>query len=159
MELFAVPGAPARHHDLQPAELSQPGLHSQLVDALRLDARVLLRLLPGGGKALARFRALGWQAIADAYPPPIRAGFGAAWPGRCCERAGGPSGMSALGLFVRWWLGLASPETQTTDAERDCIARYAGGCKAVAEIGVWHGVTTCRLLQAMDPAGTLWAVD
>src|SRR5436309_1730773 len=67
--------------------------------------------------------------------------------------------MTAMGLFVRWWLGLASPTTQTTDAERDCIARYAAGCKNVAEIGVWHGVTTCQLLQAMDPAGTLWAVD
>lgn len=67
--------------------------------------------------------------------------------------------MSAIPYFARWCLGLAAPETQTTEAERDCIARYAAGRKRVAEIGVWHGVTTCRLLEAMAPDGTLLAID
>jgi predicted O-methyltransferase YrrM len=67
--------------------------------------------------------------------------------------------MSVLPYFARWCLGLAAPETQTTEAERDCLARYAAGRKRVAEVGVWHGVTTCRLLRAMAPDGTLLAID
>ena len=67
--------------------------------------------------------------------------------------------MGAMGFFVRWCVGLAKPTTQTTDAERDCLAKHAAGSERVVEIGVWHGVTTCRLLAAMDPAGTLLAVD
>ncbi len=58
-----------------------------------------------------------------------------------------------------WQLGFAKSETQTTDAERDCLARYAGGKKMLAEVGVYHGVTTCRLRRAMDPSGVLVAID
>ena len=61
--------------------------------------------------------------------------------------------------YLRWSFGLAKAETQTTEAERDCLAKYATGKRSVAEIGVWHGVTTCRLLAAMDRKGTLYAVD
>ncbi len=61
-----------------------------------------------------------------------------------------------LGL---WWLGWAKAEAQTTEAERDCMARHANGKKKLAEIGVWHGVTTCRLRRAMAPEGILVAVD
>lgn len=67
--------------------------------------------------------------------------------------------MSVLPYFARWFLGLAFPETQTTQAERDCLARYATGCKRVAEVGVWHGVTTIRLLQVMAADGILLAID
>jgi predicted O-methyltransferase YrrM len=56
-------------------------------------------------------------------------------------------------------LGLASAETQTTAAERDCLARHAVGRRLLAEIGVWHGVTTCRLRRAMAADGLLLAVD
>jgi predicted O-methyltransferase YrrM len=67
--------------------------------------------------------------------------------------------MRVLAHFALWSLGLASAETQTTEAERDCLARHAAGKKRGAEIGVWHGVTTCRLRKAMAADATLFAGD
>lgn len=64
-----------------------------------------------------------------------------------------------LGHLLLWKLGLAKSETQTTEAERDCLARHASKKKMLAEIGVYHGVTTCRLRKAMDPGGILVAID
>lgn len=61
--------------------------------------------------------------------------------------------------FALYSLGLAAPETQTTVAERDCLARHAAGKKRAAEIGVWHGVTTCRIAQAVARDGVVYAVD
>jgi predicted O-methyltransferase YrrM len=61
--------------------------------------------------------------------------------------------------FTLWWLGLAQAETQTTEAERSCLARHAERKKRLAEIGVWHGVTTRRLRTAMAPDGILFAID
>jgi predicted O-methyltransferase YrrM len=67
--------------------------------------------------------------------------------------------MSVLKHFVLWNLGLAGATTQTTAAERDCLARHATGRRRLAEIGVWHGVTTARLRAAMAEDGEIWAVD
>jgi predicted O-methyltransferase YrrM len=67
--------------------------------------------------------------------------------------------MRVLFHFALWRFGLAHAETQTTEAERDCLARHATGRKRLAEIGVWHGVTTARLRQAMASDATLAAVD
>jgi predicted O-methyltransferase YrrM len=67
--------------------------------------------------------------------------------------------MRTLVHFALWNIGLVSPETQTTSAERDCLAQYASGKKKLAEIGVWHGVTTSRLRQAMAPDAILLAID
>jgi predicted O-methyltransferase YrrM len=67
--------------------------------------------------------------------------------------------MTVLMHFGLWCFGLAQAETQTTEAERDSLARHATGKRHLAEIGVWHGVTTCRLRKAMDPEATLLAVD
>ena len=61
--------------------------------------------------------------------------------------------------YLGWLAGLASAETQTTEQERSCLARHATGKSRLAEIGVWHGVTTACLRRAMDPAGELSAVD
>jgi predicted O-methyltransferase YrrM len=61
--------------------------------------------------------------------------------------------------FGLWCFGLARPQTQTTEAERDSLARHASGRRHLAEIGVWHGVTTCRLRKVMHHEGTLIAVD
>jgi len=61
--------------------------------------------------------------------------------------------------FLLWCLGLERATTQTTDAERDCLARCAAGRRRVVEIGVWHGVTTRRLRAALAPGGVLFAVD
>ena len=61
--------------------------------------------------------------------------------------------------FALWILGLARAETQTSDYERACLARHAAGRKRLAEIGVWHGVSTCCLRHAMAPDGMLFCVD
>jgi len=61
--------------------------------------------------------------------------------------------------FALYSVGLAAPETQTTAAERDCLARHAAGKKKAAEIGVWHGVTTRRIAEALAPEGVVYAVD
>jgi predicted O-methyltransferase YrrM len=67
--------------------------------------------------------------------------------------------MKVLTHYVWWTLGLVAAETQTTSAERHCLARHASGRRRLVEIGVWHGVTTKRLRQVMDPDGVLTAVD
>lgn len=67
--------------------------------------------------------------------------------------------MRVMTHFILWSLGLAEAETQTSEAERACLARYAAGKKRLVEIGVWHGVTTCRLRAAMDSSGVLMCVD
>jgi predicted O-methyltransferase YrrM len=58
-----------------------------------------------------------------------------------------------------WSLKLAKAETQTSEAERASLARHAAGKKRVVEIGVWHGVTTKVLRNAMAPDGILLGVD
>jgi predicted O-methyltransferase YrrM len=67
--------------------------------------------------------------------------------------------MTVLSHFVLWLLGLARPQSQTNERERGCLARHASGKTRVAEIGLWHGVTTCRLRSVMKPDGVLLAID
>jgi predicted O-methyltransferase YrrM len=67
--------------------------------------------------------------------------------------------MRVMVQFGLWCLGLAPAETQTSEAERECLVRYASGKKRIVEIGVWQGVTTCRLRQVMHPQGVLIGVD
>jgi predicted O-methyltransferase YrrM len=67
--------------------------------------------------------------------------------------------VKVLSHYFAWRVGLVPPTTQTTTAERDCLARHAQGRRRLVEIGVWHGVTTSRLRAAMHPQGTLTAVD
>ena len=67
--------------------------------------------------------------------------------------------MRVMTHFMLWNLGLAEAETQTSLAERDCLARHARGRRCLVEIGVWHGVTTCRLRAAMAADGVLFGVD
>jgi len=67
--------------------------------------------------------------------------------------------VSVLLHLVKWRLGLAPAEVWTTLAERDCLERHAAGKRRLAEIGVWHGGTSCRLRAAMAPDATLYAVD
>lgn len=61
--------------------------------------------------------------------------------------------------FLLWSVGLAKAETQTSPAERDAIARHAANRKSCVEIGVWHGVNTRRIREAMHPAGVVTGVD
>jgi predicted O-methyltransferase YrrM len=67
--------------------------------------------------------------------------------------------MRVLTHYLAWKMGVAGATTQTTTAERDCLAQHAQGRRRVVEIGVWHGVTTKRLRAAMHPEGVLTAVD
>lgn len=67
--------------------------------------------------------------------------------------------MRPIPHLLLWAIGLRSAETQTTPAERAALARYALGRSPVVEIGVWHGVTTAVLREAMLSGGVLWAVD
>jgi hypothetical protein len=67
--------------------------------------------------------------------------------------------MATILHLLKWSLGLAEPETQTTQAERDCLARHAAGKMVLVELGVWHGVTTCRLCEVISPESVLYAVD
>lgn len=64
-----------------------------------------------------------------------------------------------LGHFLRWLVGRAAAETQTSAAEQAAIARHAAGRRRCVEIGVWHGVNTLRIRAAMDPAGVVTGVD
>jgi predicted O-methyltransferase YrrM len=61
--------------------------------------------------------------------------------------------------FLRWNLGLAKAETQTRPAERDCLVEHSAGRRVLAEIGVWHGVTTACLRAVMASDGVLYAID
>jgi predicted O-methyltransferase YrrM len=67
--------------------------------------------------------------------------------------------VKVLSHYIAWTLGLASATTQTTTAERDCLAQHAQGRRRLVEIGVWHGVTTKRLRAVMHAQGLLSAVD
>ncbi|MBL9091062.1 MAG: class I SAM-dependent methyltransferase [Planctomycetaceae bacterium] len=67
--------------------------------------------------------------------------------------------MRTLTHFLKWSVGLANAETQTTSAERDCLAQYAAGRHCLVEIGVWHGVSTRRIRNVMATDGVLYAVD
>jgi hypothetical protein len=62
-------------------------------------------------------------------------------------------------FFALWCVGLARAETQTSVAERDCMCRHARGRKRLAEIGVWHAVTTRLLCEHMAPDGVVLAID
>lgn len=67
--------------------------------------------------------------------------------------------MRVLTHFLLWNAGLARAETQTSESERACLARHAAGRRRLVEVGVWHGVTTCRLRRAMNAEGILFGVD
>lgn len=67
--------------------------------------------------------------------------------------------MRVLTHFLLWNAGLAPAETQTSESERACLARHAAGRRRLVEVGVWHGVTTCRLRRAMHAEGVLFGVD
>ncbi len=60
---------------------------------------------------------------------------------------------------LRCLIGLEQPHTQTTQAERDCLAVYAAGKHRLVELGVYEGVSTYILGRAMAPTGVLYAVD
>jgi predicted O-methyltransferase YrrM len=56
-------------------------------------------------------------------------------------------------------VGWRPADTQTTAAERACLAAHAVGRRMLVEIGVMHGASTRILCGAMAPDGTLTAID
>jgi len=56
-------------------------------------------------------------------------------------------------------LRLSGPDTQTSDAERQCLRKYAVGRRSLVEIGVYHGVNTRLLCESADPSAVVYAVD
>ncbi|MBD2200793.1 MULTISPECIES: class I SAM-dependent methyltransferase [Calothrix] len=71
--------------------------------------------------------------------------------------------MSAIGKSIshtiRYFLGLEPAHTQTTHAERECLANFATGKQRLVEIGVYEGVTTRLLANQIDSNATLLAID
>jgi predicted O-methyltransferase YrrM len=67
--------------------------------------------------------------------------------------------VNVLRHYVLWSLGRAPAETQTSEAECECLSRHVNGRHRIVEIGVWHGVTTLVLRRAMTAGGVLFAVD
>ena len=65
----------------------------------------------------------------------------------------------ALLHCMRFLAGVEEGETQTTAAERASVARHAAGALRAAEIGVYEGVTTVVIAEALAANGMLYAVD
>lgn len=61
--------------------------------------------------------------------------------------------------WVRYALGLAGADTQTTERERQCLARHAAGRRRLVELGVMHGVTTGLLRSVMADDGVVIGID
>lgn len=68
-----------------------------------------------------------------------------------------------IGRGARGWLltrlGLRRPHTQTSAAERACLARHAAGRRHIVEIGVLHAVNTAMLRRVMSPEGVITGID
>jgi predicted O-methyltransferase YrrM len=60
---------------------------------------------------------------------------------------------------LRYFLGVEQAQTQTSAAERDLLRRFVGGRALLVEIGVFEGVTTACLADAIDKEATLYGVD
>lgn len=61
--------------------------------------------------------------------------------------------------YVRYRLGLSEPIGETEPEERELLRRYAAGKRRLAEIGVFHGVSTRLLREVMAPDAILSAID
>lgn len=60
---------------------------------------------------------------------------------------------------LRFFLSLDDADTQTTSSEREVVAKYARGKKRAVEIGVYEGVNTRLIAEAIDRNGVLYAID
>jgi predicted O-methyltransferase YrrM len=60
---------------------------------------------------------------------------------------------------LKYFLGLESAFTQTTESERQLLAQYARASSRLVEIGVFEGVTTRVIADAMPDTANLFAVD
>lgn len=61
--------------------------------------------------------------------------------------------------WLKYSLGFDAAHTQTSEAERQLLARYAMKSRTLLEIGAFEGVTTRALAEAMPESAELFAVD
>ncbi len=61
--------------------------------------------------------------------------------------------------YVRIIFGLDQPETQTTAAERECLASFLPSAKTIVEIGVFEGFTTRFIADRASPGTIIYGVD
>ena len=66
---------------------------------------------------------------------------------------------NALLHYVKYFFGLDKPDTQTTANEREAINKYAAGAMLAVEIGVFEGVNTVIIAEALHPQGKLLGID
>ena len=65
-------------------------------------------------------------------------------------------------MLLHWLLyhsGMHSARTQTTTKERELLRTLSRGQSCILELGVYEGVTTLAMRQAMSPNGNIWGVD
>jgi predicted O-methyltransferase YrrM len=67
--------------------------------------------------------------------------------------------MNNLINFILQWLRFKPAVSQTTEAERACLAKYASGKKNLVEVGVFQGLTTKLLRRVMAEDGVIWGID
>ncbi len=67
-------------------------------------------------------------------------------------------GKTIIHVF-RYFLGFEAAHTQTTVAERECLAKFANGKHKLVEIGVYEGATTHLLANQLINDAVLYAID
>lgn len=67
-------------------------------------------------------------------------------------------GKNLLG-FIAYLFYMRKPGSQTTQSERNLIAKYAENKSMAVEIGVFEGVNTRIIAKAMHPKGVLYGID
>jgi predicted O-methyltransferase YrrM len=60
---------------------------------------------------------------------------------------------------IRYFVGIDAADTQTTQAERLLLEKYAAGKNRVVEIGVFEGVGTRLLANCIAAGGHVYGVD
>lgn len=66
---------------------------------------------------------------------------------------------NAIKHFLKTYLGLEAPHSQTTIAEQLALAKYAKESKVAVEIGVYEGVNTVIISNVISANGKLFAID
>jgi len=61
--------------------------------------------------------------------------------------------------YIRVIFGLDQPQTQTTEAERSSLGRWASEAKVIVEIGVYEGFTTRFLAERSATDTVIYGVD
>lgn len=66
---------------------------------------------------------------------------------------------NALFHFIKVYLGIETPHSQTTDKEKELIIKYCTNKNIAVEIGVYEGVNTLNIAENIAEDGILYAID